>query len=104
MRKEFNDTGLCVPEKHFMVDTLPKLNQVMDLINRGKYFTMNRPRQFGKTTTAFLLLKELSKKEDYLLLDLSFEVAEDQSFENKQNFALYFAKSLQKALLRLKQT
>ncbi|NJO03446.1 MAG: AAA family ATPase [Bacteroidia bacterium] len=86
-----------------MVDTSNKLAGIMKLIDFGEYFTMNRPRQFGKTTTAFLLLKAFSKREDYLLLDLSFEVVEEDTFDNKQNFALYFARSLQKVLLRLKQ-
>ena len=49
--KEFNVTGLCIPEKHYMADISNKLNKIMDFINKGKYFTITRPRQYGKTTT-----------------------------------------------------
>ena len=64
--KEFNVTGTCIPEKHFMVDISEKLNKVMELVERGKYFTINRPRQFGKTTLMFLLSKLLKQNEDCL--------------------------------------
>ena len=51
MKKEFNDVGLCVANRHYMVDTSSKIAKILDLIEQGKYFTINRPRQFGKTTT-----------------------------------------------------
>lgn len=104
MKREFNDTGLCIPKKHFMVDTSSKIEQVIDLIDRGKYFTMNRPRQFGKTTMAFLLAETFKKRNDFLLIDLSFEVSEEDSFTDKKNVAHYFATLLHKALQRLKET
>lgn len=46
MRK-FNVTGVCVPEKDYMVDISGKLEQIMKLIADGCYFTMNRARQYG---------------------------------------------------------
>ncbi len=51
MPKRFNDTGLCIPKRHYMVDTSQKIEEIMRLIEDGQYFTINRPRQFGKTTT-----------------------------------------------------
>ena len=51
MKKKFNDTGLCVPHRHYMADTSKKIEQIIRLIEEGEYFTINRPRQFGKTTT-----------------------------------------------------
>jgi hypothetical protein len=33
-----------------MVDTSKKLAQIEELIDRGKYFTINRARQFGMAT------------------------------------------------------
>ena len=35
---------------HYMVDTSKKLAQVEELIERGKYFTINSASQIGKTT------------------------------------------------------
>ncbi|MCB9036134.1 MAG: hypothetical protein H6557_05880 [Lewinellaceae bacterium] len=32
MRKRFNDTGVCVPDKHFMADTSAKLAEIFELI------------------------------------------------------------------------
>ena len=52
--KKFNVTGVCVKEKHYMVDTGEKVEQIMKLIDEGHYFTINRARQYGKTTTLFL--------------------------------------------------
>jgi hypothetical protein len=51
MQKEFNDTGLCIPNRHYMVDNSDKLKQIIAFVEKGKYFTINRPRQFGKTTS-----------------------------------------------------
>ncbi|MCM1221511.1 MAG: hypothetical protein NC548_44240 [Lachnospiraceae bacterium] len=46
----FNTIGICEPEKHYMVSLGQRLAQVKTLIDEGKYFTVNRARQFGKTT------------------------------------------------------
>lgn len=58
MSKEFNTTGVCIPDMHYMVKIDKKLNNILNLIEKRKYFTINRPRQFGKTTT----LNELENK------------------------------------------
>ena len=57
MSKEFNDIGSCVPSRHYMVDISDKINQIISLIEKGKYFTITKPRQYGKTTTQYLLAK-----------------------------------------------
>ena len=50
MIKEFNDTGSCYPDRHFMVNIESKVAEIVKLIDREKYFTINRPRQYGKST------------------------------------------------------
>jgi len=45
--KEFNVTGLCIPEKHYMVDISNKITKIIELVDKGAYFTVNSPRQFG---------------------------------------------------------
>ncbi|MDX1960648.1 MAG: AAA family ATPase [Leptospiraceae bacterium] len=82
--KEFNITGTCIPEKHYMMDNSKKIHQIVNLIERGKYFTINRPRQYGKTTTLFFLEKAL--KEKYLLISTSFEGLGDAKFETEESF------------------
>lgn len=42
MRKRFNVTGSCNPEKHYMVDTEKRFKTVEELIDGGAYFTINQ--------------------------------------------------------------
>jgi hypothetical protein len=56
--RHFNTTGLCVPDQDYMVDISDKINRITAMVDQGCYFTMNRARQFGKTTT----LNQLEKK------------------------------------------
>ena len=92
----FNVTGLCIPEKHYMVDISDKLAQIKLMIDRGDYFTINRARQYGKTTTLFLLEKML--KEEYIVVSISFEGLGDESFESAASFCRTFMKQVRRAL------
>ncbi|WP_461206353.1 AAA family ATPase [Clostridium sp. DL1XJH146] len=98
MKKKFNVTGTCIPEKHFIVDTSHKLEEIMKLIDEGEYFTINRPRQYGKTTTMFLLSKILNKNDDYLCIRLSFEGISSASYKTEEVFVEAFKSQLQKYL------
>ncbi len=73
--RRFNVTGLCVPKMHYMVDISDKLVAIMNLIENGNYFTINRGRQYGKTTTLSLLEKRMPK--EYTVISISFEGASD---------------------------
>jgi hypothetical protein len=86
MQKEFNDTGLCIPGKHYMADTSRKIEAAFRLVEKGKYFTVTRPRQYGKTTTLFLLMKQLFATEDYLPLRISFERLGEESYTSQKRF------------------
>lgn len=83
--KEFNITGTCIPHLHYIVDTGEKIGKTIELIQKGKYFTINRPRQFGKTTTLYLLEKKLT--EEYFLISTSFEGVGDKKFEDEKTFS-----------------
>ncbi|MGH7596391.1 MAG: AAA-like domain-containing protein [bacterium] len=48
--REFNITGKIIPAKHYFVDLTPQIDKLMVLADKGAYFVINRPRQFGKTT------------------------------------------------------
>lgn len=82
--REFNITGTCVKNLHYMANTDSKIQQIISLIERGKYFTINRPRQYGKTTTLSLLRQALDKK--YLILSLSFEGVSQDSYNHDKDF------------------
>jgi hypothetical protein len=66
------------------------------MVDRGLYFTINRARQYGKTTTLSLLRKHLSQ--DYVCLRMSFEGLGDESFENSKIFCITFMELAQRAL------
>ena len=92
--KTFKITGICVPEENFMVDTSGKIAQIMTMIRRKDYFVINRPRQYGKTTTLALLERELLKTDDYLPIFLSFEGVDSSSYENPKVFCRNLLKLL----------
>lgn len=76
MLKRFNVTGICIPEQHYMADISGKIDSIItNYIEQGKYFTINRARQYGKTTTIYLLEQKLKK--DYVVIPISFEAADE---------------------------
>ena len=76
MERKFNTKGICVPEKHYMVDLTERVRLIEhEYIEPGEYFVINRARQYGKTTTLSLLANHLS--DDYLLVKTSFEGKEE---------------------------
>jgi Predicted AAA-ATPase. len=86
MKKKFNITGTCIPEKHYMVNIDNKLKKIIFMIEDGEYFTINRPRQYGKTTTLYMLSRTLKKREDYLVIKLSFEGMGDERYSSEKSF------------------
>ncbi|MDR0948853.1 MAG: ATP-binding protein [Lachnospiraceae bacterium] len=82
--KKFNTTAICIPEKHYMVDISDKLEQIKAMIVDGAYFTINRGRQYGKTTTLYLLEKYIQK--EYLCISISFEGVGQTFFASEQDF------------------
>lgn len=96
MPKKFNVTGVCIPEQNYMVDISEKIDTIIrDYIQEGKYFTINRARQYGKTTTLYLLEEKL--KEDYLVIRLSFEAA-DELFLSLQALAAGLIRRINRVL------
>lgn len=57
MNKFFNTNAVCTPRYHYMADITDKLKQIKVMVDAGQYFTINRARQYGKTTT----LKRLNR-------------------------------------------
>ena len=92
MRKEFNITGSCNPEWHYMVDTAKRFEAVESLIDTGKYFTINRARQYGKTTMLDMIWRKLADR--YLIIDCSFEGVDDNAFSSHAAFAKMFARQM----------
>lgn len=91
MPKVFNVTGVCVPWKHYMVNIDDKLAQIKTLIDKGAYFTINRARQYGKTTTLNALAAYLNH--DYLTITIDFQEFSNMSFRDENTFSSEFASS-----------
>ena len=96
MRKKFNVTGLCFPKEHYMADVSDKLEQTRAMVDEGLYFIINRPRQYGKTTTLYTLADVLRNTEEYIVLNTSFEGIGDVIFDNEENFSAGFVRILEK--------
>ena len=87
--KEFNTTGTCFPKKHYMVDISERLGCIKALVDDGKYFCINRGRQYGKTTTLEAIGTELA--DDYFVISLSFEGVGEAAFEGDPAMVRTFA-------------
>ena len=62
MQRYFNTEGQCEPKKHYMVRLDDRLEKIKRLfVDRGKYFIINRGRQYGKTTIMYLLERQLQQ-------------------------------------------
>lgn len=92
MERCFNTTGACDPRVHYMIDIRNRLAEIKELVNDGKYFTINRARQYGKTTTIHALTEYLA--EDYIVLSLDFQMLGTEDFLNECNFSTSFAEYL----------
>jgi len=96
MKQKFNDTGLCIPKRHYMADTSSKISQILELIDNGEYFTINRPRQSGKTTILSLIARKLNLRNDYVALNISFEDIDADTYRYQERFIFTFLEILGK--------
>lgn len=98
MSKVFNTTAVCIPEEHYMVDISGRLKEIKALVDAGKYFTINRARQYGKTTTLRALYRYLQK--EYYVVLLDFQTFDNDKFENGNVFSAAFINSFLRSLKR----
>ena len=97
MGKKFNITGICIPKFHYMVNTEKKIKSIISkYIECGEYFTINRARQYGKSTTLELLYNAL--KDKYIVIDISFEAADD-CFVSMHTLAQGFVNKVARSLM-----
>lgn len=71
-----------------MVDTEKRFRAVEDLIDSADYFTINRARQYGKTTMLQMIRRKLSDK--YLVIKTSFEGIGEEAFKGIPEFVNTF--------------
>ncbi|MBR3306378.1 MAG: AAA family ATPase [Lachnospiraceae bacterium] len=97
MSKEFNITGTCFPDKHYMVDISDTLDKMQKLVEKGRYFTINRGRQYGKTTTLSLLRRRL-EAEGYSVFFISFEGMGEEAFVSLRTLCARFFRLMRTCL------
>lgn len=91
-QRSFNTTGICNPDEHYMVDLNERLAKMRVLVDEGRYFTVNRARQYGKTTTLHALTNYLNR--DYFVVSMDFQMQmSNAKFKSENSFALAFAKA-----------
>jgi hypothetical protein len=86
-----------------MGDLSKKLDRIVEMIAGGDYFTINRPRQYGKTTIIYLLEQRLVKDENYLVLGISFEEIDAATYEKQEWFISTFLEMVRDQLDHLRE-
>ena len=94
--KHFNVTGLCTPSNDYMADISDKVRQIRNMVDAKEYFTINRARQYGKTTTLQALKQNLNA--DYIVSRISFEGTGETFFSDEIRFCLGFDELFGKSL------
>ena len=99
MEKIFNVNGACVPRLHYMVDLRSRLDEIRKMVDAGQYFTINKARQFGKTTTLQALANYL--KNDYIVLSLDFQRLSYADFATETAFVSGMAREVHRRIRRM---
>ncbi|MBQ8639974.1 MAG: AAA-like domain-containing protein [Lachnospiraceae bacterium] len=92
MSRYFNAEGACNAAEHYMVNLDERIRQIKELVDRNKYFTINRARQYGKTTLLGALAQYL--RQMYLVIELDFQLLSHGDFETEKTFTAALAREL----------
>lgn len=84
MTRTFNIYGACHPHFHYMVNLQSRLQAIREMVDKGLYFTVNRARQYGKTTLLTALKDYL--KADYQVISLDFQQIESAEYADGATF------------------
>ena len=101
MSKIFNTSAVCRPEIHYMVDLSDRLAQIKKMVDRGDYFTINRARQYGKTTMLRALGSFLA--ENYVVVSLDFQMMSQSDFEKESSFSEAFAREVLEEIANIEE-
>ena len=92
MERYFNITGCCNPQEHYMVNLDSRLAQIKKMVDKGQYFSINKGRQYGKTTILKALREYL--KNDYVVISMDFQFVSTSEFATENSFVKAFARLL----------
>ena len=92
MSRYFNITGCCNPQEHYMVNLDSRLAQIKEMVDKGQYFSINKGRQYGKTTILKALREYL--KGEYVVISMDFQFVSTSEFATENSFVKAFARLL----------
>ncbi len=74
----FNTEGPIIPQDHYHIDPLKRVNldEILLSFEQKKYFVLHAPRQTGKTTLVKALMDYLNKQGHYKSLHVNIEAAQ----------------------------
>lgn len=102
MMRYFNTEGRCKPDEHYMVRLDERLDKIKHrFIDRGKYFIINRGRQYGKTTTLMALAEYL--KAEYIIFPMDFQLMSSVNFADEQTFVIKFIQYMEDLFSRRRE-
>lgn len=93
--KRFNVTGACEPGMHYMVDLKSRLEDTKELVDSGAYFTIHKPRQYGKTT---LLASISNYLRNDVVINMDFQMIGTAEFQTEEAFSVAFLRTFNRAL------
>ena len=100
MGKTFNVNGVCIPDLHYMVDLTNRLDAIKAMVDAGQYFTINRARQYGKTTTLQALAGYL--RSTHIVISLDFQRMSYADFAAESAFVNGLAREILKKIRHMK--
>ena len=100
MAKSFNVNGPCVPSLHYMVDLKKRMEAIKAMVDAGQYFTINKARQYGKTTTLQALAGYLEKT--YIVISLDFQRMSYSDFVAESAFVNGLAREIYRKIRSMK--
>ncbi len=106
MEKFFNNAGPQLPADNYTIDPLRriKLPELQDLIDQKRYFVLHAPRQTGKTTSLYALMRHFNAGTQYRALYVNIEAGQAHREDLQHAMASICASFISAAGLHLKDS
>jgi predicted AAA+ superfamily ATPase len=75
--KTFHTTDPCIPSKHYLLPVLIRQPKVDEMIEGNFYFTLQVPRQSGKTTFLNFLTDRINSEGNFYAINCSLMTLKD---------------------------
>ncbi len=86
-----------------MAETTGKFKKIFELVELGEYFTIHRPRQYGKTTMLETIGRYLRPLKEWLVFKISFEGIGSEVFLDEGAFCNVFLELLEQQMIEYEE-